>query len=135
MNPRFRLGETGGIRRQEERNGGGGGITRAEENQGNLRGVREGNGGVITPSPHGDSTWDSHVADPGGRHWQMGDRYIRSVLLTGVEVGGMSSGKVPGKGNKPGKTQRTLHVLALEVKGGDPTVGFIRKKTSMLSPR
>ena len=43
------------------------------------------------------------------------------VLNTIVEGSGVYSGWVPSEGTQPAKTQITLHVLALEVKGCDPT--------------
>ena len=43
------------------------------------------------------------------------------VLNTNVEVSGVYSGWVSSEGTQPAKTQITLHVLALEVKGCDPT--------------
>ena len=58
--------------------------------------------------PH---TWGVYVGGGGG-----GD--MRGVLPTGVEVGGISSGRVTSEGTQPRKTQVTLNVSSLEVKGG-----------------
>ena len=38
----------------------------AEENMGELRGVRRGDGGVVTPSSHGENTPNIPATDPGG---------------------------------------------------------------------
>ena len=47
---------------------------------------------------------------------------MRNFLPTGVEVGGVSGGRVPREGTQPGKTQGTLHVSSLEVEYGNTTV-------------
>ena len=48
---------------------------------------------------------------------------MHGVIPTGVEVGGVSGVLVPGEGKQPQKTQGTLHVLALEVKHVNTTLG------------
>ena len=62
--------------------------------------MRSGDGGGVTPSPHGDNT--QHIPDKytGVRRRQRGDVDICGVLPAGTEVGGMPSRRVPGKGEQ-----------------------------------
>ena len=124
MHIRFHLEETGDRGAQEKSDRGGGHVTRVEENQGKLRGVRGGSGSVATPLPHGERKQDSHAIEPGGRHWRRGNRDIHGVLHMDAEVGDMYSRWVTGEGTQPRKAQVTLHILALEIKGGDPEGGI-----------
>ena len=75
--------------------------------------------GVVNPSAHGGSTWDSPVTYLGGRRRLRRTVDIRGVLTTGAEVGGVSGRQVTDEGKQPWEAQETLHVSALEVKGGD----------------
>ena len=52
-----------------------------------------------------------------------GNRYIRVVIPAGTEVGGVPSIWVPGEGEQSREDHETLHVLALEFKGGNSTGG------------
>ena len=70
-----------------------------------------------------DSIWDSHATESGGRYRRRGTGYICGVLPMGVEMGGMFGRQVTKKGKQPRKNLRTLHVLSLEVEGGNPTGG------------
>ena len=86
-----------------------------------MLGLQGGNGGVVTPPPHGDITSDSTSTDVGSRHQRRGTRDICSVFPTGAEAGGVSGRQVPGEGKLPREVQVKLHVLALEVEGGNST--------------
>ena len=61
-----------------------------------------------------------------------GDGDIRGVLLTGIEVSGVSGRRLSGEGEQPRKTRVTIHVSAPEVNGGDST-GGTRTTSRMLS--
>ena len=111
------MGVTGGSGVQADRDRVGGHVIRAEETRVSFEDCGGVNGSIVTPPPHGEITWDSHATEPGSRPWKGGTRDINDVLPTGVKVGGMSGIRVPGESTKPWKTQGTLHVLILEVKG------------------
>lgn len=48
---------------------------------------------------------------------------LRGFLPTGSGVGGVSGRRMTRKGKQPGNDKGTLHVLALEVKGGNSIRG------------
>ena len=113
------MGTIGYSGTKEERYGRGGHISGAEENQGELREVWVGEGGILTPSPHGENTWDGPDTDLGGRHWKKGAGDIHCVFSTVTEVHDMHCRWMPRKGKQPRETHRTLHVLTLEGEYGD----------------
>ena len=92
--PQVSIGETGYSGVQAESNGGGH-VQRAEENQGELQGVRGGDGSIVNIPPLGESIGDSHATDPGGICYPRGTRDIRGVLTMYAEVGGLSGRRVP----------------------------------------
>ena len=67
--------------------------------------------GIVLPQTQG--------VDVGGR----GAIGIREVFYTGTEVGGLPGRRITGKEKQPRETERTLHVLALEVERGNYTGG------------
>ena len=83
--------------------------------------MRRGNGGVISPSTHGEDTWNGPATYQGDRFWRWGaiDRY--GVFSASNEVGGVPSRRMPVKGKQPRETQRTLFDFEIEVEGGDYT--------------
>ena len=60
----------------------------------------------------------------GGGSKQRRDGYECGVFLTRVDISGIHTGGVPGKGTKPGKTQRVIHVHTLKVQNLDSTGGI-----------
>ena len=79
---------------------------------------------------HGENTQDSPNIDPGGRRWRRGNGDIRDVIPVGTEFGGVPGIQVSGEGKKSRETHGTLHLLALEVKGGNYKGGT--KTTTMM---
>ena len=90
MNPGFNLGKTGDIVVQEDIYRIWGHVSGVEENQGELQEVRGGDGGVVTPPPHGENKRYSTAIELGSRHQRWGVRDIRGVFSAGTEVGGVT---------------------------------------------
>ena len=70
----------------------------AEENQGELRGVRGGgDGGVVTTPLHVENARYIPATYPGGRHRRRGSGDICGVFSACTEVGGIPGRWMPGK--------------------------------------
>ena len=65
----------------------------------------------------------SPATEQRGRH--RGRRFgdLCCVLYADPEVGGMTGGRISGKGKNPRDNAGALHILALEGRGGDCTCG------------
>ena len=100
MHPEVNLGSIGDSGAQEGGIRRGGHVSGSEENQGELQGVRGGNGDALSSSPHGETTRNSPATDRWGRCQQRGGRYICGVFSAGTKVGGVPSRQMPGKGEQ-----------------------------------
>ena len=84
-----------------------------------MQGIQGGDGGVLSLPPNGENTHNSPVTDQGGRRRWRGNGDIHSVLSADTEVVGVTCIRMPIKGKQNRDTQRKLHVLVVEFKGGN----------------
>ena len=85
--------------------------------------MQDGDGNIVSPPPHGYIPQYSHATDLGGGRRQRGNVNIRGILPTGVEIGVVSSVRLPDEVAQPGKTQIEFNVLEFEGQYYDPKGG------------